>query len=190
MIPGVTGTLLSLDALTRTIPEALRGRLDEAGRELVRKRMRSWHEPIRRHLGPAVTARGVYDRLAGPLMARFGYRVIPTWSDDQTFRAVLDVDGRRAGVLLVTSWGEESDGSMARGRPPRHRVRSPMVRLRLGAVPSCHGHATDLLTTFRRVRPPRRVRRCPHLCRHVGPASSGGDGRAESAVTRRRGHVV
>src|SRR5262245_59287899 len=73
----------------------------------MRTSMRSWHEPVRRHLGPAVTARGVYDRLAAPLMNRFGYRVLPTASDRNCLRAVLDAHGQRAAVLLVTSWGED-----------------------------------------------------------------------------------
>jgi hypothetical protein len=36
MIAGVRGSLLSDDALVRVIPDALRGLLGEAGREIVR----------------------------------------------------------------------------------------------------------------------------------------------------------
>jgi Eco57I restriction-modification methylase len=107
MISGISGSLLSLDALERVLPDALRGLLDENGREAARRRVRSWHQPLQLQLGPATGARSLFDRLAVPLMAQLGYHVLPIRGTGTTFRAVLEADGMAVAVLLVTSWGAD-----------------------------------------------------------------------------------
>jgi N-6 DNA Methylase/Eco57I restriction-modification methylase len=110
MIPGLRGTLLSEDALEHVVPHALGGLLDEAGLAQARRRMRAWHMPLRLVLGPASGPRTLFDRLAAPLFALLGYRVLPeaTASGSAAMHAVLEVRGEVAAVVLVTRWGEDA----------------------------------------------------------------------------------
>jgi Eco57I restriction-modification methylase len=107
MIPGITGSLLSIDALERSVPDALCGLLDESGRDAARRRVRTWHQPLRLQLGPATAARGLFDKLAVPLMSQLGYHVLPTQSTGAAYRALLEVDATPVAVLLVTGWGAD-----------------------------------------------------------------------------------
>ncbi len=107
MIPGITGSLLSADALERVLPDALSGELDDAGRESVRRKVRAWHLPLRSDLGPATGSRALFDRLAVPLLAQFGYRVMPDGATRSVFRARLEAHGRLVATLLVTDWGQD-----------------------------------------------------------------------------------
>ena len=106
MIPGLSGSLLSHDVLTQVVPIALRGLLDEAGREAARRRLRAWHGPLRAQLGPALSLRGVFDRLGEPLLSALGYHVVPGDATTERFRAVLEQDGVPRATLLVTLWGQ------------------------------------------------------------------------------------
>jgi len=106
MIPGLSGSLLSHDVLTQVVPISLRGLLDEAGREAARRRLRAWYGPLRTQLGPALTLRGVFDRLGEPLLSALGYHVVPTDATTERFRAVLEQDGVPRATLLVTLWGQ------------------------------------------------------------------------------------
>jgi hypothetical protein len=107
MIPGITGSLLSSDALEREIPDVLREHLDERGADAVRRRISAWHRDLRTQLGPSAAARAVFDRLAAPLFSRLGYRILPVGSTGDLFRGLLQSDGAPVAVLLVTGWGHD-----------------------------------------------------------------------------------
>ena len=116
MIPGLSGSLLSHEALADVVPRVLNGLLGEAEREAARRSLRAWHLPLRAHLGPALSLRAIYDRLAEPLFAGMGYHVVPvdslsrgTRAQPPTgLRAVLSVSGVPRATLFVTLWGDHS----------------------------------------------------------------------------------
>jgi hypothetical protein len=117
MIPGLSGSLLSEDALERSIPDALRGALDERGHARARHGLRSWHTPLRGSLGPASAARTIFDCLATPLFSQLGYRVVPDSLVDNSgqagrpgsraVRGLLQYRERGAAALIVTGWGQD-----------------------------------------------------------------------------------
>ena len=107
MIPGLSGSLLSHDVLTQTVPRDLHGLLDEKGREQARTRLKSWHQSLTGWLGPALGVRGVFDRIAIPLMSELGYEVTPIEAKPSRMRAVLSAAGSARATLLVTAWGEQ-----------------------------------------------------------------------------------
>jgi hypothetical protein len=109
MIPGIRGSLLSVDALERIIPDRLRDRLDESGRGRARRRLRAWHLPLRSVLGPACAARTVCDRLAVPLFSQLGYHVVPAGglAGSSFVAAHLEAQGVAVAVLVVTPWGHD-----------------------------------------------------------------------------------
>jgi hypothetical protein len=106
MIPGISGSLLSHDVLADVVPRTLGGWLGEGGREQARQRLRSWHHSIAASLGPSVSARGVFDRVAEPLLTALGYDVTPVESTPERLRAVLGAGSAGHATLLVTPWGE------------------------------------------------------------------------------------
>jgi hypothetical protein len=108
MIPGISGSLLSHDVLDSVVPQALRGLLGEGVREQARARLRSWQRSCGASLGPSVAARGLFDRVAEPLMTALGYDVTPLESSPGQMRAVLGSGGSARATLLVTSWGESA----------------------------------------------------------------------------------
>jgi hypothetical protein len=98
MIPGLSGSLLSHDALT------------EICRHTPRPNYRwfhTWHRRIERDMGPTSPARHVYDRIAVPLAAALGLRVIPaaTPAAAGSIQGVLHKDGLPVAALIVTRWG-------------------------------------------------------------------------------------
>jgi hypothetical protein len=109
MIPGLTGTLLSHDALVRAIPEAMGARLDPDGGLQARRRVHGWHARIRHEMGPAWSARMVFDRLAVPLCEALGFHVTACGSESgRLMRATIGVEGRPVAGLLVTGWGQDA----------------------------------------------------------------------------------
>lgn len=110
MIPGISGTLLSEEALEQVAPDALRGLLDERGRAAARKRLVAWHTPLRRELGPATGLRTLFDRLAVPLVSHLGYRALfdgALATRTGALRAVLESNRRPVATLVVTAWGQD-----------------------------------------------------------------------------------
>jgi hypothetical protein len=116
MIAGLSGSLLSHEALAEVVPRVLKGLLGEAEREAARRNLRAWHVPLRAHLGPALSLRAMYDRLAEPLLAGMGYRVVPVDSVPRGtparpptgLRAVLSVSSVPRATLFVTLWSEHN----------------------------------------------------------------------------------
>ena len=104
-IGGLSGSLLSHDAVV-AFCSVLRGSTDSAACERMRQRLRLWHLPLRSLLGPASSARLVFDRLGSPLAEALGYRVVPASAHGRTFVASLDSGGTIAAVLVTIPWGE------------------------------------------------------------------------------------
>lgn len=104
MIPGLSGSLLSHDALAGAKDAFLPA---PAGAQ---RHLRAWHASIGREMGPASSARAVFDRIAVPLCAALGFRVTPAFGRDGTprvFRGLLEVGGTAAAALLATEWGRD-----------------------------------------------------------------------------------
>ena len=116
MIAGLSGSLLSVDALERLVPDRLRGELDEFGRGRARHLMRAWHLPLRNVLGPASSPRTVLDRLAAPLFSQLGYDILPVRSERDLepvsmLAARLDLRGTAVAALVVTAWGADASAA-------------------------------------------------------------------------------
>jgi N-6 DNA Methylase/Eco57I restriction-modification methylase len=111
MIRGISGSLLSEDALERVLPDALGGLLGEGGRGPARRRLLRWHTPLRQALGPASGPRTIFDRLAAPLFSQLGYRVVSEGAGPRSILALLQSGTRTAAGLVVTGWGQDAGGA-------------------------------------------------------------------------------
>jgi hypothetical protein len=101
MIPGLSGSLLSHDAMGRNFHAA---QLEAAPSRW----FQTWHDRLVRDLGPASGARTVYDRVAVPLVDALGFRVVPdprAISSSDHIHARLHAHGEPVASLLVTPWG-------------------------------------------------------------------------------------
>ncbi|MCA1562987.1 MAG: N-6 DNA methylase, partial [Acidobacteria bacterium] len=107
---GLSGTLLSQDALARTLPASLEDLFDAVGSAGARRRIAAWHSRVLLELGPASGPRAVFDRLAAPLARQLGFTVVPTGIHARgTFlHAALEVPSGPAASLLVTGWGHDA----------------------------------------------------------------------------------
>ena len=56
MTPGLSGSLLSREALARVVPKALGGLLDEEGSAPARRRMREGYSSVTRSVGPTAAS--------------------------------------------------------------------------------------------------------------------------------------
>ena len=105
MIPGLTGSLLSHEAVSGAL-EVIR-RSSSAPPDY--RWFRTWHNQIAREMGPTSTARQVFDRVAAPLAARLGLRLVPaaTPAISRSVHAVLHTDRSAVATLLATEWGRD-----------------------------------------------------------------------------------
>src|SRR5687768_16512770 len=102
MIPGLSGSLLSHDALAG----AVRASPPDAAE--THRRVRAWHAAVVREMGPASSARAVFDRIAVRLTAALGFRVTPVAADSgRSLHAVLESGGTVVAALLATVWGRD-----------------------------------------------------------------------------------
>ncbi len=109
MIAGLSGSLLSQDALRQVIPDEMGAWFDSAGSAVERTRLSAWHARVTHEMGPACGARAVYDRVAVPLAEALGFRVTITGGGTgHLFRAVLETAVGPAAVLLVSAWGQDA----------------------------------------------------------------------------------
>src|SRR5687768_10052523 len=110
MIPGLSGSLLSHEALSTCGSLApASGNTESAA---AHRRLRAWHSSIAREMGPASGARAVFDRIAAPLGAALGFRVTLSATDTgRLFHAALEAHGNSAAALLVTEWGRDPAGA-------------------------------------------------------------------------------
>lgn len=106
MIAGLSGSLLSHDAVDRLVrpgPNALLAREDARA---ARQALRSWHGAVKDVLGPSCGARRVFDLVAEPLASSLGFTVVPVGGGPGTIDALLQVRGVGAAALIATAWGQ------------------------------------------------------------------------------------
>ena len=107
-LAALSGSLLSTDALGGTIPEALGDDFDRSGAQPVQRRVCSWHQRVRHEMGPACSARAVFDRLASPLLHDLGFGVVVAPAPSgATVHALLTSGERPVGSVVVTPWGRD-----------------------------------------------------------------------------------
>ena len=104
MIPGLSGSLLSHDALAGGLTEIRRGTTKPNYRWF-----HSWYSRIVRDMGPTSTARHVYDRVGVPLAASLGLRAVPVLSppSSDSIQGLLYNDALPVAALIVTGWGRD-----------------------------------------------------------------------------------
>lgn len=103
MIAGLTGTLLSHEALTEAI-----GGADILNAESARARrmLMTWHAGITRELGPSATARTIFDRVTVPLFTELGFTVAPCQpAGGSVLPAMLFAGSTAAAGVVATAWG-------------------------------------------------------------------------------------
>ncbi len=105
MIAALSGSLLSHDAMASGLHGSPTGIPGSTCRWF-----QTWYDRVIRELGPASSARVVYDRVAEPLAHAFGFRLVlapgPT-SSSAWIQALLQTDRGPAAALLVTPWGQD-----------------------------------------------------------------------------------
>ena len=103
MIPGLSGSLLSHDAL------ALHALTTAGGVEASRMSglIRSWHAEVMREGGPAWTGRSVFDRIVAPFCAVLGFHVTPQSADSAYVHALLQANGSVVAVAVAAPWGRD-----------------------------------------------------------------------------------
>ena len=125
MIPGLSGPLLSHDALSHsTGPWSARGP-EGSSISIVHNRLGQWHATLRTHLGPSCSSRRVFDLVADPLARALGYEVIPFGGSDDGIDALLRAGGVPAAVLIVSAWDTSNAAVWRRAvhRGLAHRTR-------------------------------------------------------------------
>ena len=103
MIAGLSGSLLSHDAMSGELENLCRGRTSPNTRWF-----HKWHEQTMRQSGPSSSARQVYDRVAAPLSAALGFHIVPTATSSGgsgSILATLQVAHRPVASVVVTTWG-------------------------------------------------------------------------------------
>ncbi len=106
MIAGLSGPLLSHDAIEAMGQPAGSGpALWEAPGGAIRQ-LRTWHAHVRTRLGPASSPRIVFDVVAEPLARVLGFSVVPVPGGAPTVDAVLQGHGVSLAVMVVSSWGQ------------------------------------------------------------------------------------
>ena len=104
MIPGLSGSLVSRDALSSGLVDIGRGSATPDYRWF-----RAWHNQIARDLGPASSARHVYDRIAEPLTRALGLRITPCGTPDgsSSIHALLYRGDAPVAAFIATGWGAD-----------------------------------------------------------------------------------
>ena len=106
MISGLSGPLLSHDAIHSILGSAVIPDLPPEAPAAIVRQLRAWHAVVRSRLGPACSARTVFDLVAEPLAAALGYRVVPVAGNSEHVEATLQIRETRAAVMIVTAWGQ------------------------------------------------------------------------------------
>ena len=106
MIAGLSGPLLSHDAIAAivrsgAVPELANGPPGTTVRDL-----RAWHRQVRGRLGPSSPPRVVFDLIAEPLVRALGFELASCAVTGDTVDAVLDGRTGTPAVLVVTAWGQ------------------------------------------------------------------------------------
>jgi hypothetical protein len=107
VIPGLSGSLLSHDALALTLQATGSG--GEASR--VAALIRSWHTDVASSGGPAWSARSVFDRVVNPFCSLLGFHVMPQSADATCVHSLLWSNGSLAAVAVAAPWGRDHPAS-------------------------------------------------------------------------------
>jgi len=104
MIPGLSGSLLSHDALSGALTDIRRGAPPPNYRWF-----HSWYRQIVREMGPTSCARHVYDRVTGPLASALGLVLIPAAMPGGAggIHALLCRDQTTIALFVTTAWGRD-----------------------------------------------------------------------------------
>ena len=105
MIPGLSGSLLSHEAVGDAI-ESWSGAPPAA----TYRRLQAWHTVVAQEMGPASSARVVFDRIAVPLSDALGFRVGAAQGpagSGRCFHALLATRDTPVAALLATEWGRD-----------------------------------------------------------------------------------
>ena len=134
MIPGLSGSLLSHDALSGALMQI------RHGSPLSNYRwFHTWHRQIVRDMGPSSTARHVYDRVAVPLVSALGLSLTPAALPDSAdgIHSLLSKEGTPVAMFVTTAWGrdpastwrEAVRAAIGRGLKWSVVVNGPVVRI-------------------------------------------------------------
>ncbi|MEO6212198.1 MAG: N-6 DNA methylase [Vicinamibacterales bacterium] len=102
MIPGLSGSLLSHDALA--VPDPTDGACTTEADDL-RRSLGRWHAELGREGGPAWSARSVFDRVLMPFCAALGFHVVPRFADAACVHALVQSNSVVVAAALATPWG-------------------------------------------------------------------------------------
>jgi Eco57I restriction-modification methylase len=110
MIAGMSGSLVSHDAIEQLIASGQEPELAPARWLPLQRRLRVWHAEIRHRLGPTAGPRTVFDLVAGPLASTLGFVVLPVSAGSgaaraETVDAELRWEGRPLAVIVASAWG-------------------------------------------------------------------------------------
>ena len=103
MIPGLSGTILSHDAL-----EAANLTTSESAEAAaVHRLLLRWQLNLSRNGGPAWTARKVFDEVASPFCTALGFQIVPVVSDPAIAVGLLQAAGDVVALAIARPWGQE-----------------------------------------------------------------------------------
>lgn len=116
MIAGMSGSLLSHDAIERLIAARQERALWPEQWTPRQRRLRAWHAGIRSRLGPSAGARTVFDLVAAPLASELGFLVLPVAGTrgaggHDTVDAELRWGGAVVAVMVAAPWGRPARSS-------------------------------------------------------------------------------
>ena len=103
MIPGLSGTILSHDALKAASLTASAS----AEAVAVHRLLLRWQLHLSRNGGPAWTARRVFDEVSSPFCTALGFQVVPLTSDPATAAGLLQAAGDVVALAIARPWGQE-----------------------------------------------------------------------------------
>ena len=104
---GITGALLSLEALDERMTAELGGSLGEADRADRARALRVWYDDILRTLGPSASPYRVYDEVAAPLLSGLGFELLAAGKRDDTLHGVVTAGSTPVAAFVVTAWGRD-----------------------------------------------------------------------------------
>src|SRR4026207_2174843 len=104
MIPGLSGSLLSHDALSGALTEIRRGAPITNYRWF-----HTWYRQIVREMGPTSSARHVSGRAARPLASSLGLVLTPVAVPDNSggIHAFCRTDQATIALFVATAWGRD-----------------------------------------------------------------------------------
>jgi hypothetical protein len=110
VIAGMSGSLLSHDAVERLIATRQEPALWPEKWTSRQRRLRAWHADLRTRLGPSAGPRVVFDLVAAPLASELGFLALPVPGGraprgHETLDAELRCGGTTVAVMVAAPWG-------------------------------------------------------------------------------------